>query len=489
MEETLPLLLAGVGPHARRFYLPVLAGLAGRYGVKVVAAVEIDSAREEAARALQQFAPEAQLLIVPKFRQEMPSEIEKKLDRLAVEKKLRAIIVATDPVAHKPYVLWAMKRGIHVLLDKPISTRCYAVLDAEAARGIEQDYYAILAAWKKARSRKPVVVSVCAHRRFHPGFRKILEIVEEVCSRTGCPVTQVHCHHADGQWRFPEEVRTQDHHSYHSGHGKASHSGHHFFDVLFQYFRAGTASGKHWDAIRVLASAVTPRGLLRQLRREDYARLFGCQYERTCPLSDAELDGIFGRFGEIDLNVIVDFLMGDVCVGQGSLNLLHNSFSRRSWLLPAKDLYKGNGRVKHEHHRVHVGPFLTVVVNSFQAKSNHELSGEEDIEPGGNNHFDILVFRNAGMIGGPPVETIRLHQLFDFDQRGLFIEQVKQQAVVEFLEYLTGGIQEEELCSPLHDHAFAAMLMSAIYESLAQASRGESPVVARSFQGEKACHA
>jgi len=61
------------------------------------------------------------------------------------------------------------------------------------------DYEEILGAWQKARQVGNPVVSVCAHRRYHPGIEHALELIREVCGKTGCPVTDAHAHHADGQ--------------------------------------------------------------------------------------------------------------------------------------------------------------------------------------------------------------------------------------------------------------------------------------------------
>lgn len=170
-----------------------------------------------------------------------------------------------------------------------------------------------------------------------------------------------------------------------------------------------------------------------------------------------------------------------MAVGQASLNLLHNSFSRRSWLRPAVDLYKGNGRVKHEHHRIHVGPFLAVAIHSYQSKSDHSTSHETDLQPGGNNHFEMHIFRNTKIIGGKEVEVIHLDQLATFDRSRLYIEQVKEGVVGEFFRFLAGQLTEEELRSSLSDHAIPVRMLSAVYESHANALRGHHPVILKSF--------
>jgi hypothetical protein len=476
-------MLAGVGPHARRFYLPAIAELGPRYGVRLVAAVELEAGRAAAARALAENGLTAEILTVERFEAEMPTAARQALDHIADRLRPQALIVATDPLSHRPYVLWALGRGMDVLLDKPITTRRGAVSDPAAAQGIEADFNEIVGAWQQARRQRPVIVSVCAHRRYHPGIEQAIRIIREVCQQTGCPVTDIHCHHADGQWRLPEEIRTQDHHSYHSGHGKASHSGHHFFDCVYRFYQAGTVSGKSADAMRIHSAFVQPHGLLRQLTRQDYQRLFGPEYASTCPYSDTELSRQFRDFGEVDLNAVVTFLSDGVAVGQASLNLLHNSFSRRGWLYPPADLYKGNGRVKHEHHRVHVGPFLAVAIHSYQSKSDHAQSDDTDLQPGGNNHFEIHLFRNTRMIGGKEVEVIHLDQLAGFDRSRLYIEQVKEEVVGEFFRYLTGQLSEQELRSPLHDHAIPVRMLAAVYESHANAQRGDHPVIMKPMGG------
>ncbi|MEZ6141693.1 MAG: Gfo/Idh/MocA family oxidoreductase [Zavarzinella sp.] len=483
MNPSQTLMIAGVGPHARRFYLPAIANLGPRYGVRLTAAVELESGRDGATRALADSGLNAEIHTVARFETEMPIEARQTLDSIADRLHPAAIIVATDPLSHRPYVLWAMQRGMDVLLDKPITTRRGAVSDPVEAKGIERDFDEIMSVWNETRRQRPVVVSVCAHRRYHPGIEEAIRIVRDVCKKTGCPVTDIHAHHADGQWRLPEEIRTQDHHSYHSGHGKASHSGHHFFDCVYRFYKAGTASGKSADSMSVYASFIQPNGLLRQLTRDDHVRLFGQDYHTACPHNDEELDMQFRNFGEVDLNAAITFMSNGVAIGQASLNLLHNSFSQRGWLYPPADLYKGNGRVKHEHHRVHVGPFLAVAIHSYQSKSDHDASAAADLLPGGNNHFEIQIFRNTKMIGGKEVELIHLDQLQSFDRSRLYIEQVKEGVVGEFFRYLAGQVTENDLRSLIQDHAIPVCMLSAAYESHAKAQRGENPLIKKPIWG------
>ncbi|MCA9107815.1 MAG: Gfo/Idh/MocA family oxidoreductase [Planctomycetales bacterium] len=244
------IMLAGVGPHARRFYLPTLSSLAKDEPISVVGAVELQGAENQARSALEQHGFSGSVLGVPRFEETLPPEVEQQLDDWVNEHRPRVLIVATDPLSHKPYVLWGLKHHLEILLDKPITTRRDAVSSLDAANGIEADFEEILLALQEARRTIPINISVCAHRRFHPGFDEILRLIREVCGHTGCPVSDVHAHHADGQWRLPEEIRTQDHQSYHAGNGKASHSGHHFFDMIHRILDTGSASGVVWDTAK-----------------------------------------------------------------------------------------------------------------------------------------------------------------------------------------------------------------------------------------------
>ena len=59
---------------------------------------------------------------------------------------------------------------------------------------------------------------------------------------------------------------------------------------------------------------------------------------------------------EVDANSIISLSVNGIPVTNITLNLMHNGFSRRSWLNSnMKDLYKGNGRVRHEYHNIEQG--------------------------------------------------------------------------------------------------------------------------------------
>ncbi len=212
-----------------------------------------------------------------------------------------------------------------------------------------------------------------------------------------------------------------------------------------------------------------PNGFVEQVHRGDYIRYFGPEYEAACPLSDVELKSRMARFGEIDANAMIEFDRGQETIATASIRLHHNGFARRTWLEPGGDLYKGNGRVRHERHRIDNGPFQSIYIESYQANDKHDRSDEMDFELGGNNHFDILVFRNTGRNGHHrPMEVIRLADLpstTGFDSGLLYNEQVKEACLREFLGFISGNISRSDLRSSIEDHALTVRMMSMMYEA------------------------
>jgi len=474
------LLLIGCGLHARAFYFPAIKRMKENLGVRISDVVDLTTQSDSTNSFLRNFAPETTSYFVEPFEGTIPDSVICLLDNIVKKNEINGLIISTDPLSHKSYAMWAVSKGLHILMDKPITTRKNAALDEEQACGIEKDYLEIENLYLKNFPRTKAAFIICAHRRYHPGINMALDIISETSKKTGCPVTNIHAYHSDGQWRFPGEMLTQSHHSYYDGHGKVSHSGYHFLDCVMRFWQAGLCSGKSADSFDVFSSFVRPAGLLNQLGENDYRKIFGSDYNKVKPFSDEELVNQFVGFGEIDAESLVTFKKNGTSVGLATISLLHNGFSRRSWMLPGEDLYKGNGRVKHEQHRIHVGPFLCIQMHSYQSKDNHEISGQSDAILGGNNHFEINIFRNSELIGGQPLEVINLgdvSQDLGFSQKRLLIDQIKEGAVLEFVSFIRGETNRNQLRSDFSTHFNGVKLMSAIYRSYASSIIGKNPII------------
>ena len=479
------LILIGAGPHAQQFYMPGLRELQSRFPVHIAAVVELKQTEEAVRSHLSKYGFDPELIFVEPFGERIPPELEARLTGLVEAENVNGVIIATEPLTHKVYADWALRSGLNILLDKPITSRRNVVRDIDQACGLVEDYHSLARLYEDLQTERTTCFTVCTHRRFHPGINWVIKKISEVSCLTKCPVTSIHSYHCDGQWRLPCEIVSQEHHTYNQGYGKASHSGYHFFDCIYRFVKAGAASGKLPDGMRVFTSFVEPPGLLKQLTQQDYEHLFGPQYRAVRPFNDDELRERYEGFGEIDVDAVIAFTSGGTNVAQASVNLMHNGFSRRAWMHPGKDLYKGNGRVKHEQHRIHVGPFLGIQVHSYQAKDKHERSGPEDLEFGGNNHFEIKVFHNSEMLeqlgyACPPLQSISLSEIAEtvgFDQSRLFIEQVKLGAIIEFLEFISGKRTRRELSSSIEDHCIPVEIMSSVYVSHNLQREGRNPLV------------
>ncbi|KAI9857193.1 MAG: hypothetical protein M1813_008555 [Trichoglossum hirsutum] len=69
-----------------------------------------------------------------------------------------------------------------------------------------------------------------------------------------------------------------------------------------------------------------------------------------------------------------------------------NTTASGDWLKPGHDLYKGNGRVRHEMHEIKSGPFQTVVIDSRQVHDKHDKSPPGDATPSTGNEYEVRVF-------------------------------------------------------------------------------------------------
>lgn len=463
------LALIGCGPHAKRIYLPALRALRSKFDLDLALVVELKGQLEQvkAATAIAGFLPE--IFLVDPFASQIPSEIARQLSEMAERLDVRGAIIATEPLVHRAYGDWALDRGLHILLDKPVTARANAASNLSSADGILADFDALLHKYQVQQQHAELVFMVNAQRRVHPGFQLVEQLLCEVGQLTNCPVTSLQSYHCDGQWRLPSEIVTQTYHPYCQGYGKASHSGYHIFDMMYRLFMASGVA-KRPDSMEIVSSFVQPNGFIKQLTETDYRILFGNDYDRTKRWSDFELRELYADFGEIDVSGIVTLKHHEDTVANLSVNLLHNGFAKRTWLVPGTDLYKGNGRVKHEHHSIQQGPFQNIQIHSYQSSDQHNDTGEVQDELGGNNHFDIHVFRNP--LVARDNSALRIYKWADIlaemklGHVGLLSSEFAKHRITEqFVSYLAGAVSKADLPSLIEDHRVPMQIMSGLYRS------------------------
>lgn len=480
------LILVGCGPHARRIYLPALAKLRKLTGLELLLVIDLEPMRETVNAALSQYGLKPQVLFIEPFDGEMPELLQRTLSEFTSGQQVNGVIIATEPLTHKAYADWALREKLNILMDKPVTARINSTSHLESADGILQDYLHLLEVYQSIQAEQETVFVVNSQRRFHAGFGFVERLLREVGDKTGCPVTFMQSYHSDGQWRFPSEIVTQDYHPYCFGYGKASHSGYHIFDMLYRLYSATGVVSKMADSMEIVSSFVQPMGFIQQLTEDDYYRLFQGRYAEARRWPDDQLKHIYEGYGEIDISAIASLKRNGEIVANLSVNLIHNGFSRRTWILPGQDLYKGNGRVKHEHHNIQQGPFQNIQIHSYQAIDRHDGLTNIDDDLGNANHFDVYVFRNPLVTRSDNSLAVYKYKDILEEMDGetktlLSMESAKYQVIEEFIDYLSGRRPKTDLASQIEDHLVTVQIMSGVYRSHVLRQNGLDCVVRMPF--------
>lgn len=478
------LILIGCGPHAKRVYLPAIQKMSG---IKISLIVELESQRKVTEKTLSRF-DNCEVIYTKPFQNVVPFHLTKILNKHITQKGVNGVIIATEPLIHKAYAKWALKEGLNILLDKPITTRENVVSDINQAKGVLEDYDELITDYQSLQKSRNTVFMVNSQRRFHKGFQFVREKIKEVSAITNCPINFIQAYHSDGQWRFPSEIVTQDYHPYCFGYGKASHSGYHIFDTALEFYKASTTSKKQATDFNIYSSFLQPHGFFEQFGKDDYNKLFK---EHTYHQDRWDTEKIYGQckdFGELDLSSVITLKKNGVSIANININLVHNGFSGRTWIKPGYDLYKGNGRIKHESYHIQQGPFQSIQIHAYQGCDKHDLDNGLEDYLGGKNHFDVFVFRNPLISNGKPQPSVyKLTDLFDQNDKepasNIMMEQVKYKVVKEFMDFIKGRISKNEVASQIEDHRTSVQIMSGVYCSHILAKEEKEPIVYYQLDG------
>lgn len=468
--ETPNIMLIGCGPHAKRVYVPKLKEIENEFGIKLKAIVELKEKQKDVLTFASKYFENVNYIFVEKFeekfKQSLPDELESELNNVIIKENINSVIIATDPLNHMQYALWALKHNLHILMDKPISTYDNISNNVEQAEQLKRDYELLVESYS---GDKAFIVN--AQRRFLPQFQIVQDLVNEIASKYGMPITSMQSTHSDGQWRLPDEVLKFKYHPL-LGWGKVSHSGYHFIDMASKIVKDSfKEANKNFDEISVFSKFIRPSGVLLQQNQSDLKKIFGDEYKQFDSRTDEELLKIYKEKNEaeVDANSIISLLYNGIPVTNITLNLMHNGFSRRSWLNSnMKDLYKGNGRVRHEYHNIEQGCLQNIQIHSYQSKDKHDINNENDFEIGGNNHYDIYVFKNSEIVGGQTLQIIKgkdIAERYSLDKTKVMNELARHEALKQFLEVIIGKKKAQETKSNILDHKMSVELMSLIYKA------------------------
>ena len=439
-------MIIGIGHHCRRIYYPFFENLRNYNIIIVDTASEMKKIKKYLSKMKIKPIEE---IYTKKFSDEsftLPIEIKEELDKQIKKYSVRGVIISTDPLYHYQYAKWALENELSILMDKPITISRNVSTNPDLSNQLIEHYLDLKEMYKKINnSKRKLLFSIVSQRRFHKGFEKVKELLKEVYEETNCPPTSIQISHSDGQWRLPHEIVDIDYHSYNHGFGKVSHSGYHFIDMM-NFFTDFVGKDKKVNNVEVVSKFLRPLDFIHQINLRDYEKIFGDKFTKIKKYDLKELNKRMKNFGEIDAFITLAFKKEDRVVLLGNINLTHNSFSLRGNLIPNKDLYKGNGRVRHESYTIQQGPFQCIQIISFQG---NEVIKEKkhNYNVGGEYHFDIYVFRNNNLIKRwDRFKKISIRNLQDNVMKGKsrgHQEDARIAAIREFLDFLEGKSKEK----------------------------------------------
>lgn len=469
-------LLIGCGYHARRIYVPHLME---QRKISLSAIIDLTSQKE----IIEEYLNQKSISGVELYYTDnicisdiLDEKTEKHLDELIDRLQISAVIISTEPLAHFKYAKWALSRKLNILLDKPITTEFNVSTDREKAKKIYSDYKSLKESYLQLLKTDNKSFILQAQRRHHMGFRKTRELIIEISKRTNCPVTSIQAFHSDGQWRFPKEIIEQTYHPYNQGYGKMSHSGYHSLDVAIWFSQSSILSKhKDYDNYEVYSQVTRPSDFFAQFTPEDYIRIFPVISKKelftSYDLDYLNLNKGFSVTGELDAHTLIALKHGEKTITNIGSHALHNGFSQRNWISAAgRDLYKGNGRVRHESYTIEQGPFQCLIVNSFQSQEKNK-DGKTPGDIGGEFHFDIHVFRNSTLFPDlKAYELITINDLqpiSDLKYSQGHQEDARRNCMEEFVSAIINKTPVSDQNSNILDHELSTQLLSATYESIA----------------------
>lgn len=517
--------VVGLGPHARRVHYVFLQQLAAAREITIPIVVEVDTERAVVESYISERSPHTSPIstwFVPRDKALSPSihpPLLHELDRLWRAGQLDGLVIASEPSSHTPYLRWALSRGVATFVDKPPT-----VPVPFSSERILPDFDSVLAVSRPQDARS----TVCVQRRAHPGYLVVERVLSDVVKEFSVPISHVDISHADGMLTMPGEFACRRGHPYNLGYGKLVHSGYHFLDILAWMQAINEANVPHKAGVAVDPSIVAARqfgveDMHHQMNAQDIQRLMGAsatELAASMEQFEACKRETLGRLGELNVHALVQYLAatGEVAT-TATLNLMQNSLSRRSWFPPRTDVYKGNGRIRHERVVVTVGNLVTVHVHSYQS---HEI-GKPDAAvdrtsdqvaevlghlgpsprqrgftqsseslpygPGHEHHCDVTIYRNSSVVGGKPFEHLAVGDLVRRNVRdgeddmavaarhmarlGLSIGHNEWGRFALFNDWANGSTTR----APLHGQRRTMELMAGIYSALeANHSRGHDNV-------------
>jgi len=456
------IMLIGLGNHAKRIHIPTIKALKSEYNLKIKVIVELNHEIEHTRNFIQsdQFLSGCSPEIIPIT----PENIDFRLSKSDQEKihlavdanNINVVIISSDPLSHFAYLDFAFRNNIYSFVDKPIVISPNACLSEKAAISIYSKYLDLKSIYNDTN-----FCTCLSQRRYHPAILYITDKINEIYRYTKFPVNAINFHYSDGQWRMPNEIRDENYHGYHNGLGMLSHSGYHFIDIISQFLECN--KDFQYDKISAYVSNTYPDdyfGQIRDINQSDFSNSFFKLDEHS--IKDS-VDNA-SNFGEMDSHINFTFYSNAKKITNVNLNLLHNGVSQRAWEIPKVDLYKGNGRIRHETYIINQGPFQTIYYNSYQSTEISDKNNIDNDRTGGVKHSEVSVFRNLNIF-----KHKTLFERRSFGNEGLQVlqgysgghqENSRAACLKDFLDAITGRICSNNAKSCFSSHEQSTLLIS-----------------------------
>ena len=456
------IVLVGLGPHAKRIYI----NLFKKYNINLELLVDLKSQKENIQEYFKNnnFKNTELFLIDDSYKDltTLPISVSNNLKKIIKSKNIKYAIISTEPKAHFMYAKFFLENDINILLDKPITAPINCNNDVNQARKIKEEYDELCKLYKL--KKKKINFMIQCQRRFHEGFIFVKNLLKETILKYNIPITYIDIYHSDGMWVMPSEYLSRENHPYKYGYGKLFHSGYHFIDLLTWILEINNLTkNKTINNAEMFCSTFNPIDALNVINNDDYKNIFMTdKFEKTFDNYENNLK----NYGELDFHSIINFKSNEKIITNCTLNLMQSGFSRRSWCTLPKDIYKGNGRVRHERLNIHVGPLLNIQIHSYQA---YEISDKEKTlnnDIGSIEHFEIYIFRNSKIIGGKPFEKINIANLSEKDKEYFYGYNEKARENC-FISFLNNSNQDSDLLK----HKVSIELVSKAYEIIATKSK------------------
>lgn len=429
----------GVGPHFKRNYVPFFK----KNELSPSLVVELKSKESETREYINKLFGNVDFLFLDdeyKDDLELPQLFKNKLNVAINRHNIAYAFIVTEAKSHYAYSIFFLDNNINTLTEKPI-TAPKNIRSIDDIEWIKKSYDNLM----EHHSKYKASLSVMCQRNYHTGYNFILSQLKDVVRRYNVPVTSINIDHCDGNWILPHDLFYENH-PYKYGYGKLFHSGYHFIDLLATIIKINTELDDSKKPYKMMTCSLSQDfdDMNSIINTEDYRRIFN---------QDIKNDDInlkyFGEMNTASLHGIYSKENKLITMAQMNINQL--GFSRRGWYETNPDHYKGNGRVRHEHINIQVGPLMNIVVNSYQSKQSKDRSSNE-VDAGGLDHFDIHIFRNTDIIGGKANSLIRSSDLLETENMGLN-EEAREKCFADFLQTGKG------LVTDLEHHALGIQIL------------------------------